>query len=740
MNKPGLAARLRAAFLADLEEQLATLNVALLTLEVDPASADALKAVFRVMHTLKGAAHATDQPLVERACHHLEALLVEARDGRLALGRTEFTQLFAAADALTDTQRRLANGEDVSGDTPLGRLAASLEGSDKTAVHAATPDAVAPQPPTPSAMPPVVASDGPLTEQGASAAAGSTSSESAVRVSADKLDGLLSQVGRLLATRARITEHAQETLSIQTAVQEANAAVRRLLALYSAHLPLAAADGIRAVAATLRDANARVGSVATHTLDDGRELAEVGDALADSVRRVRMLPFSSACEVLPRLVRDVATDTGRPTRLVVLGGEVEADRPVLDALKDSLLHLVRNAVDHGIEPQERRKALGKPGQATVTVRAALHGELLTVQVSDDGSGLDIPAIRAKLAERGKPVPDSDEEVARTLFEAGFSTRDVASTISGRGVGLDAVEAAMLRVRGTVSVSWVTGKGTTFTLECPLTLAAIRAVLVRCSQQLLAVPTSNVEQLVRIRAAEVRRAEGKEVLLTDAAPIPLVSLAAVLGPPFVAASASEIFPALIVSAGDRRVALTVDAVETEQELVVRPIARGRATMPHVSGGALLGSGHLVLVLNPVSLVQQASAGRLAGSAAPVARKRMRVLVADDSMTTRALEQSVLEAAGYEVTTAVDGADAWRQLQAAEVDLVVTDIEMPNMDGLSLCRAIRGSQQFANLPVVLVTSLDNPGDRARGMSAGADAYVGKAVDGQAGLLVTVRELLA
>ena len=619
MNKPGLAARLRAAFLADLEEQLATLNVALLTLEVDPASADALKAVFRVMHTLKGAAHATDQPLVERACHHLEALLVEARDGRLALGRTEFTQLFAAADALTDTQRRLANGEDVSGDTPLGRLAASLEGSDKTAVHAATPDAVAPQPPTPSAMPPVVASDGPLTEQGASAAAGSTSSESAVRVSADKLDGLLSQVGRLLATRARITEHAQETLSIQTAVQEANAAVRRLLALYSAHLPLAAADGIRAVAATLRDANARVGSVATHTLDDGRELAEVGDALADSVRRVRMLPFSSACEVLPRLVRDVATDTGRPTRLVVLGGEVEADRPVLDALKDSLLHLVRNAVDHGIEPQERRKALGKPGQATVTVRAALHGELLTVQVSDDGSGLDIPAIRAKLAERGKPVPDTDEEVARTLFEAGFSTRDVASTISGRGVGLD-------------------------------------------------------------------------------------------------------------------------AVETEQELVVRPIARARATMPHVSGGALLGSGHLVLVLNPVSLVQQASAGRLAGSAAPVARKRMRVLVADDSMTTRALEQSVLEAAGYEVTTAVDGADAWRQLQAAEVDLVVTDIEMPNMDGLSLCRAIRGSQQFANLPVVLVTSLDNPGDRARGMSAGADAYVGKAVDGQAGLLVTVRELLA
>jgi two-component system chemotaxis sensor kinase CheA len=397
-------------------------------------------------------------------------------------------------------------------------------------------------------------------------------------------------------------------------------------------------------------------------------------------------------------------------------------------------------VDHGVEQPAERAARGKPAMATISVRAALHGERLTVQVSDDGAGLDIPAIRAKIARQGRDVPGSDEEVARTLFESGFSTRDVTTTISGRGVGLDAVEAAIERVRGTVSVSWTEGQGTTFTLECPLTLAAIRAVLVRCSQQLLALPTSNVEQLVRIKAADVRRAEGREVVLTGGVPIPLVSLAAVLGPPYMPTPTSDIFPALIISAGERPVALLVDAVETEQELVVRPIARGRSPMPHVSGGALLGSGHLVLVLNPVSLVQQALGGRLGSVAYGVARKQLRVLVADDSMTTRALEQSVLEAAGYEVRTAVDGADAWRQLQSLEVDLVVTDIEMPNMDGLSLCRAIRGSERLANLPVVVVTSLDNPDDRARGMSAGADAYVGKASAGQAGLLATVRELLA
>ena len=722
MSKPGLAARLREAFLADLEEQLATLNGALLALELDARSADGLKSVFRVMHTLKGAAHATDQPLVERACHGLEATLVEAREGRLSLGPVHFELLFSAADALSDAARRIAAGEIVDEATPIGRLVARLEGSTGALLAVETP-----------AAPQQGSDDTP-------APAAAPSADVAVRVAPDKLDALLAQVGRLLAARARIAEHAEDAAALHDGVHGAHAVVRRLLAQHSARLPADVAEAIRAVELTLREASSRTGAVAANDIEDGRALTEVGDALADSVRRVRMLPFSSACESLPRLVRDVAAETSKPARLVVQGGDVEADRPVLDALRDSLLHLVRNAIDHGVEPAADRAARGKPPVATISVSAALHGERLTVTVSDDGGGLDIAAIRRKLATRGLPVPDSDAEVARMLFQAGFSTRDVATTISGRGVGLDAVEAALLRVRGTVDVTWQPGVGTTFTLQCPLTLAAIRAVLVRSGAQTLAVPTSNVEQLVRIRSTDIRRAEGREVVLTGAVPIPLVSLAAVLGPPFVAAPASDIFPALIVSAGDRRVALVVDAVETEQELVVRPIARGRSAMPHVSGGALQGSGALVLVLNPVSLVHQALGSRYGIGVSSAPARRQRVLVVDDSMTTRALEQSVLEAAGYAVATAVDGVDAWRQLQADGADLLVTDIEMPNMDGLTLCRTVRASDRFANLPVVLVTSLDSADARERGLAAGADAYVGKASAGQAGLLSTVRELLA
>ncbi|MEP6999299.1 MAG: response regulator, partial [bacterium] len=708
MSKPGLAARLREAFLADLEEQMVTLNGALLALELDAQNGDALKAVFRVMHTLKGAAHASDQPLVERACHHLEATLVEAREGRLVLGRNEFELLFSAADAFSDTARRMSAGQSMDESTLIGQLVTRLESAGAPSVPAAPVNSVAPLPSAESASTPSSKEDPPA----------SLTSDAAVRVAADKLDVLLSQVGRLLATRARIAGHTAASVAIRDSVHQSHAGVRRILALHSARLPAHVAEALRDVERALRDTAAQTGAAATHGIEDGRELAEVGDALADGVRRVRMLPFASACEALPRLVRDVGSETGKPARLLVQGGDIEADRPVLDALKDSLLHLVRNAIDHGVETPAERSARGKPAVATIEVRAALHGERLAVVVSDDGGGLDIPGIRATLADRGLLVPEHDADVARMLFEAGFSTRDVVTTISGRGVGLDAVEAAMSRVRGTVEVSWQHGLGTTFTLQCPLTLAAIRAVLVRSGTQLLALPTSNVEQLVRIRATDVRRAEGREVILTGAVPIPLVSLAAVLGPPFVAGVSSDIFPALIVSAGDRRVALVVDAVETEQELVVRPIAHGRSALPHVSGGALQGSGQLVLVLNPVTLVQQALGGRLGAGLISSPAKRLRVLIADDSMTTRALEQSVLEAAGYEVAVAVDGLDAWRQLQENGADLLVTDIEMPNMDGLTLCQTVRASARFANLPVVLVTSLDNPDARERGLAAGAD----------------------
>jgi two-component system chemotaxis sensor kinase CheA len=301
---------------------------------------------------------------------------------------------------------------------------------------------------------------------------------------------------------------------------------------------------------------------------------------------------------------------------------------------------------------------------------------------------------------------------------------------------------MERIRGSVDVAWAPGRGTSFTLECPPTLATIRAVLAAVGPHIVAVPTGHVERLVRVRAEEIRHAEGRDVIVTAEAPVPLVALAHLL-PPLVARPAAGPLAVLLLRAGARRLAVAVDELVAEQEIVLRPLRRGGG-LPHVSGAALLGTGQVALVLNPVTIVATGlglgpEAGVARAAATPHGRPKPRVLVVDDSITTRALEQSILEAAGYEVLTAVDGAEAWKTLQEHGCDAVVADIEMPRMDGFALCEAIRASKRFKELPVVLVTALETPEHRARGLEVGADAYLGKSSFDQQSLLDTIRQLV-
>ena len=558
------------------------------------------------------------------------------------------------------------------------------------------------------------------------------SGDAFLRVDAEKLDALLASVEQLLLIRAGLEARLPEAETL-----------REDLARSARRGAGAAANGAgRRESDAARERARDAGRLADGLSADLRALAQVTDELAERARGMRMRPFAEACEALPRTVRDVAAASGKEARLVVVGQTVEADRAVIDAVREALLHLVRNAVDHGIEPPEERERMGKPRAGTVSVAAALRGERVMVSVADDGRGLDIAAVRAKLARQGRAVPEDDREVARALFESGVSTQETATAISGRGVGLDAARAAMARVRGTARVEWHPGAGTTFVLECPLTLATVRALLVRVDGHAFAIPTAGVRRLARVDPAELRRAEDREVVLSEAGPVPIVPLARLLGPPLVERAVSGPFPAVHLRSGDHRLAVAVDEPEGERELVVRPLPRGRSPLPHFSGAALLGTGEVALVLDVGAVVASglaagAGAGMRVETTAEAVRRR--VLVVDDSITTRTLEQSTLEAAGFEVRTAVDGEDGWRALQEHGADLVVSDVEMPRMDGFELCATIRASQRFAGLPVILVTSLESPEHRARGLDAGADAYVGKSGFDQEDLLATIRRLL-
>lgn len=723
MSRDQLAARLHTIFLGELDEQVRAMNADLLALEEAPGDPERLRALFRAAHTLKGAARAAGVPPAEEVCHALEALLAQARDGKLTLRSEHFALLFGAADALGDAGQRMRAGQTLD-DAPLARVAPLLR--DAVAGAPIEPAEIAPAAP----VAPVPMSEGRGDQ---------------VRVEAEKVDALLAAGGELLTATGRVAARPRQLRELHEIATRWARRWRRLARQARQGVdPAAVSRGLDEVTQGLDQLVDVTDHLATAVVEDARLLAHIADDLGQGLRRLRMYSFADASAALPRVVRDLTTAAQKEARLEIVGGAVEADGAVLDGLREALLHLVRNAVDHGIEPAALRIARGKPRIGTVTVAAALGGDRLIVTVSDDGAGLDLPAIRERLARRGTGVPDDERQLARMLFQGGVSTRARATEISGRGVGLDAARAAVERIGGTLDVTWTEGQGTTFVLECPPTLAVLRAILVQVDGHVLALPTASIERLDRVQPDELRPVQGRQMLPTAEGPVPLVALARLLGPPFAERPVAGRVPVVRFRTGDgRRLAVTVDELLTEQEVMVRPLDQLRSAPPLVAGAALLGTGEVALVLHPAAAVaaglDTAGEGLALAPAATSAPARRRILVADDSITTRTLEQSVLEAAGYIVQTAVDGAEAWRLLQEQPVDLVVSDVEMPRMDGFALCEAIRGSRRFGALPVILVTALEAPEHRRRGLEAGADAYIAKSSFDQQELLDTIRQLL-
>jgi two-component system chemotaxis sensor kinase CheA len=478
-------------------------------------------------------------------------------------------------------------------------------------------------------------------------------------------------------------------------------------------------------------------------IEDVRALKESSTALDEEVRRVRMLPFADACEGLDRMVRDLAQAGGKEIELVLEGGNVELDRSVLQGLRDPLRHLVRNAVDHGGETPQERRAVGKPPCTRLTVAAVLRGAQVEVMVRDDGRGLDLDALRRQLRKRGLPEPLDERELARMVFLPGLSTSRLITDISGRGVGLDVVKTRVEALHGTIDLSFSRGQGTCFTLAVPLTLTTLRALLLKAGGQTFAFVDTNVQRLVRISPADLRFVEGREMLAVGGPPIPVASLADTLGLRSTSTREDGKAPAVLIAAGERRMAFVVDELLTEQEVVVKGLGSRLRNLRHVSGATLLPSGGIALVLNAANLMRTALARTPTAGAVPLTSaapvRKHRLLVVDDSVTTRTLEQSILEAAGYEVTVAADGTAAWQLLQERTFDLVVSDVDMPRMDGFALTEAIRGSRLMAELPIILVTARATEDDRGRGLTAGANAYLVKSSFDQTKLLETIAQLL-
>ncbi len=499
----------------------------------------------------------------------------------------------------------------------------------------------------------------------------------------------------------------------------------------------------------------QTGEIVSSLSQTTAQLGSVADAIGQEVMAIRLLPAGTIFVPLERLVRDLARQTGKDARLVLAGVDTEVDRLILEELRDPLMHMVRNTVDHGLETPAERLAAGKPAQGRVRVSAAQRGDRVHITVEDDGRGLDVEAVRATAVRRGLLSLERAESldpaaIVDLIFQPGFSTRTTVSEISGRGVGMDVVRSAVERLGGQIAIDTTRGLRTAFSITVPLTLATTRVLLVEDNGQPYAVPSSAIERTGRVRAADLLRLEGRRALQVDGRAVPVVELADVLQRPRpeTELDPEEWRPYFVLTQGERAVALLTERLVDEQELVLKPLGAPLRRVRHVAGAAVLGTGAVVVILNPSDLAKTALGNLDAGHfsprlrdlpATPADAPRRRVLVADDSVMTRTLERSILEAAGYEVVVASDGAQALELLRSTTVDLVVSDVEMPRMDGLELTTAVRQDDQLRHLPIVLVTSLDAPEHVERGAAAGADAYIVKGRFDQNELLHTVGRLL-
>ena len=681
----------RRLFAEEAETRLRRLATELLQLEEAGSNPDLVASIFRDAHTLKGAAGMVGLTGISRIAHVMEDLLEELRDGRRLATPEIVDPLLATVDGVRTLIPALLAGEDRAADMAEVERALRAVREGHTAaepvpvgqVDDTAPEAVAPvpvpEPPKPARPP-----------------RPRRQSTESIRVPVTRLDELVRLVGESAAAHLRIGRMLADRLG--------------------------------------RDPG---------TLVEFRELSRVLNELQEKTMRARMVPVATVTDSLQRAVRDLARSTNKTVRWEVRGEDTELDRGMLEQLAEPLVHLVRNAVDHGIEPADERESVGKPAHAVVRLHAMQLGSEVILAVSDDGRGIDLARVREEATRRGSDASTlSDDEALYLIFRSGLSTAGFISDVSGRGVGLDVVKQAVDAARGRIEVRSNPGEGTEFRIVVPITLAVLPCLLLELGGKRFAVPMHSV-LVAQEGELEATHAEGRPVVWLGNQAVPLSDLANVLGMPGAATG-----PTIVLSGVTRRHAFRADALFGQRDVVVKGLGRLLPRLDVLAGASVEPDGSILLVLDAPGLIDRARARRHravpsiaeapAATVGPAAR-RGSILVVDDALTVRELQRSILERAGYEVRTADDGVDALARLAEHPSDLVLTDVEMPRMDGFALVEAIRARPSLSTIPVVILTSRASDEDRRRGLEAGADGYIVKSAFDESSLLDAVERLL-
>ena len=721
-----------ARFVEEAREHCSRISDGLLNLEKSPGDSETINGLFRSAHTIKGSSRMMKLSGITMLAHSMEDVLDAVRGGKMPLTPFVSDALFRGVDALLSMLGPIADG-DTSGEAPAA-LCAELALAATVLAVGEVPEVIA-APVVPAAADHAVAPVEPVVPLSHA----KKRQVDYLRVDAAKIDDLIRLMGEIVSEQGRFRRHIGRLCEVERAMAlhlktvegqlHAGDKEQDSLVEAGAALQLSLRQSVRAMydASLLQD----------HL---------VGDLQGTSLR-MRMQPLSTVFDPLRRTVRDLAHEQGKDVDFVVEGGDTELDRKIIDRIGDSLMHMIRNSLDHGLESAEERRAAGKEPKGTINLSACYDSGCVTISLGDDGRGLSVEKIRDKaLAKR---LFDADSlagmsraEITDLIFMPGFSTSPIITDISGRGVGMDVVRKSIVdELKGTIIIETREGEGTTFLLRLPLNLAVFPLFLLSAGGKTCAVPATSLVEMLSVQRGEIIEIVNKRAIRLREQLIPVESLAALLRlePETTAESGEALI--VIIRDGEEKLGLVVDEIIGREEMVVKPLPLHLQNLRMVSGVTIGEQDSIINVLHVSELIRQAREIAEPGRLRPAVKedRTATVLVVDDSINTREIEKSILEAYGYAVATAEDGEEAFEKTRGTLYDLVITDVEMPRLDGFSLTKRLRDDERYRHVPIIIVTSLEKDEDKKRGITVGANAYIVKGAFDQSNLIETVRSLI-
>jgi two-component system chemotaxis sensor kinase CheA len=695
---------LRSLFKIESEERLQHLDSGLLRLEKTPSDPALLEELFREAHSLKGAARMLGLSDIQTLAHQLEDGLGAAKKGEVALQPEAVAGMNQTLEAIRGLVRSAIEERPANTELKPEAAATTITQSALTIPHSDVPKPEAFRIET-------------------------------IRVDPKKLDALLTQAGELTVTKIRIARRLTEMDELLDYCEEwAREGHIGIVHTGAAHTGQTDAAGqvTRKLDERLDALQEKLNHLLGGANEDSARLDFIADQLENGIRAVRLLPMSTLFALFPRLVHDLARELHKEVELVIEGEETVADKRVLEEMKDPLMHILRNAIGHGIETPEQRVQAGKSRSGTIRIKASQTPAGIVVEVGDDGRGLDLDEIKRTALKRGMYRADelagmSTAQVKSLVLASGFSTTSFITDISGRGVGLDVVRNNVERLKGTLQIESAPGKGLTLRALLPVSLATVRVLIVAANGHRYALPVEHVQSSRKVQTSSLYPMEGRQTVTLDGQALSVARLNELLEMRNVESiPAPNSVTCVVITVNEEHFGLIVDELLDELEVVLKPQSKLLKRVRNVSGATILDTGEVCVVLNPHDLLKtlrkQSVAIAPAPSAEAAAAKKV-LLLAEDSITTRTQEKRILEGAGYEVVTAVDGMDAYNKLGTRSFDAVVSDVQMPNMSGLALTSKIRTNKKYAELPIILVTSLASEEDQRRGLEAGANAYIAK-----------------